>query len=130
MKQLINFQREVWDGYSGNYDTHKIKDVSNTKTVSSNTSDIELGKKEQLEWETPIDSLQKKNYFIEGFKKGFFGIWRFMGENASAILLVNGLIQAALNNNSIALLSFVVCIIFGLWDIEKAIRDLENKRND
>lgn len=89
-----------------------------------------LNNQEQEEWETPIEQLKKKNHFIEGFKKGFFGTWRFMGDNASSILLVNGVIQSALNNNSIALLSFVVCIIFGLWDIEKAIKELENKKND
>lgn len=113
MKQLINFQREVWDGYSGNYDTHKIKDVSNTKTVSSNTSDIELGKAKT----------KTMKAFFDGFKKGLFGTWRFMGENGSVLMLFMSVIEYFRGWYVLSIHSILVAILFAIWDLKSNNND-------
>ncbi len=102
MIKLINLQRDVWYGYSGNLDSPKIK------TVSANTSDIELGKVKQ----------SKMKAFIKGFKNGFLGTWRFMGENASVLMLFFSIIEYFRGWYVLSVHSLLVSILFAIWDLK------------
>ena len=77
-----------------------------------------LNNQEQEEWETPIEQLKKKNHFIEGFKKGFFGTFRFMGENASVLMLFFSIIEYFRGWYVLSIHSVLVAILFAILDLK------------
>lgn len=56
--------------------------------------------------------------FFDGFKKGLFGTWRFMGENGSVLMLFMSVIEYFKGWYVLSIHSILVAILFAIWDLK------------